>query len=164
MQPLLLFGESMRFLLLPLCIVPLVELALLIKAAGYIGIFPTVGLVLLTAASGLYLLRHQGADTFARAREELACGRLPAVELLEGVIIAVCGALLLAPGFISDTLALMALTPALRRPLAARILKRTFLSDSQGWFGRRRSACATDVHNDHEKHGREVEGQYYRKK
>ena len=37
-----------------------------------------------------------------RARASMAKGELPALELLEGAVILIAGALLLTPGFITD--------------------------------------------------------------
>lgn len=112
----------MRFAFLLLVLFPIVELMLLIKIGSLIGVLLTVALVLCTASLGVYLLRQQGLRTLFRARERLMNDQIPAQEMLEGVIIAACGALLLAPGFITDTIALMGFFPMIRRCIVDHIL------------------------------------------
>ena len=104
--------------------VPVTELYLLIQVGGVIGALPTIGLVLLTAAVGVSLLRQQGMATLARARERIDAGTLPAAELLEGVALLVAGALLLTPGFVTDTIGVLLLIPASRRALVRALIDR----------------------------------------
>ena len=112
----------MRFAFLLLVLFPITELMVLIKVGSLIGVLPTVALVLCTASLGIYLLRQQGLNTLFRARERMASGQVPAREMLEGIIIAACGALLLAPGFITDIIALTGLFPLTRRKIVDRML------------------------------------------
>lgn len=105
----------MRYLLLLFIAMPIVEMWLLITVGREIGALPTIGLVLLTAVAGLSLLRQQGFATLFRARSKLDAGELPAMEMAEGLILAVCGALLLTPGFVTDVIGFAGLFPPLRR-------------------------------------------------
>lgn len=115
-------------------IVPIAEMAVLIKVGGMIGIFNTIGLVLLTAVVGAWLLRQQGLATLLRANQRLNSGELPAKEVAEGLILAVGGALLLTPGFITDTVGFLCLVPGSRHWLAAQALKRmTVAGQSQSF-------------------------------
>lgn len=104
--------------------VPLVELYVLIAVGRSIGAGTTIGLVILTAVLGAWLLRIQGLATLARARAALEAGELPAVELVEGLILLLTGVLLLTPGFITDTLGFLVLLPPVRRTLARGIAGR----------------------------------------
>ncbi len=90
-----------------------------------IGPLPTVGLVVLTAICGVWLLRLEGMATLTRVQEKLQRGEIPESELLEGVMLIVGGALLLTPGFATDIIGFVCLIPGLRRPLAARIIRST---------------------------------------
>ena len=110
--------------LLLFLLTPLVEMYLLIKVGGWIGAWPTIGLVALTAVVGVALLKRQGLATLARGVARLNGGELPARELAEGVLLAVAGALLLTPGFVTDTFGFALLTPVLRARLAAALLTR----------------------------------------
>lgn len=104
-------------------IMPIAEMWLLIEVGGRIGALPTIGLVLLTAMIGLALLRQQGASTLARANQRMQSGGIPAQEMAEGLFLAVGGALLLTPGFITDVVGFACLIPGLRQWLLARIIK-----------------------------------------
>lgn len=105
-------------------IMPVAELAVLIQVGSVIGVMNTIGLVLLTAVVGAWLLRQQGLATLLRANERLNSGELPAKEVAEGLILAVGGAMLLTPGFITDTFGFLCLIPGTRHWLAAQALKR----------------------------------------
>ncbi len=97
--------------------VPVIEIAVFIEVGGRIGLWPTVGLIVLTALVGTALLRHQGLSTLARARASLDQGKLPMRELLDGVCLLIAGALLLTPGFVTDAVGALLLVPPLRWPL-----------------------------------------------
>ncbi len=114
----------MRFFLLLFILVPLAEMLLLFAVADYIGGLWTVGLVVLTAVAGIRILKRQGLRTLSRARQRMESGELPAREIVEGMLIAAAGAMLLTPGFITDTLGFTFLTPFLRGPIAAWLLSR----------------------------------------
>lgn len=105
-------------------LLPIIEMAILIKVGTVIGALSTIGLVLLTAIIGAALLRQQGLATLLRANQRLNSGELPAREVAEGLILAVGGALLLTPGFVTDTFGLLCLLPFTRQWLAAHVLKR----------------------------------------
>lgn len=101
----------MRYLLLLFIVMPVVEMWLLITVGRQIGALPTIGLVLLTAVVGVALLRAQGFATLFRARQKMDLGELPAMEMAEAIVLAVCGALLLTPGFATDVLGFAGLIP-----------------------------------------------------
>jgi UPF0716 protein FxsA len=113
-----------RFLLLIFIIVPIVEMWLLIQVGGFIGALPTIAAVLLTAMIGLAMLRRQGLSTLLRVNQRMESGELPAQEMLEGIVLAVSGALLLTPGFFTDAIGFAGLTPVLRQWLVRRLVGR----------------------------------------
>jgi UPF0716 protein FxsA len=114
----------MRFLLLIFIVVPIIEMMVLIEVGSLIGTLPTIGLVVLTAAVGVWLLRLEGMLTLRRFQEKLSRGELPETELLEGIMLLVGGALLLTPGFVTDAIGFTCLIPFLRRPIARWIITR----------------------------------------
>lgn len=124
----------MRILLLLFVVIPIVEMWLLIRLGSVIGALPTIALVILTAVIGVALLRHQGLQTLLRSRERMAAGELPAVEMLEAMVLAISGVLLLAPGFATDTLGFLGLVPPLRRWLVARLSSRLIVPDAARGF------------------------------
>lgn len=127
----------MGVFLLIFVIMPIVEMAILIKVGTIIGALNTIGLVLLTAIIGAALLRQQGLSTLLRANQRLNGGELPAREVAEGLILAVGGALLLTPGFVTDTIGFLCLVPGSRQWLAGQVLKRMVVSSrNQGFYFR----------------------------
>lgn len=113
----------MHPLFLLFILLPILELVVLIQVGSEIGVLPTIGLVLLTAATGIHLLRHQSLGIFVRAQSRLHAGDLPGQELVERFLIGVAGALLLSPGFITDAFAIYLLLPWTRRALLRWLLR-----------------------------------------
>ncbi|WP_275288276.1 FxsA family protein [Halomonas elongata] len=93
----------------------LLDFILLFSVGSQIGLLTTLALVLGTGFIGLHLIRREGVATFARAQERMARGEVPSGELLTGAALIFGGALLMAPGFLSDTLGFMCLIPDARR-------------------------------------------------
>ena len=105
----------MRFLVLAAFVaVPVVEIAAFIGIGGWIGLWPTIGLVVVTAFVGLTLLRIQGLAVLRRLR----VSREPAVELFEGLCLLIAAVLLLVPGFVTDAVGFPLLIPRVRAALA----------------------------------------------
>lgn len=115
-------------LFLLFAVVPVIEIYLLIQVGSLIGALPTVALLLAISGVGTWLVRQQGFVLLRRIQVELAQGRLPAAELLDGAMVLVGGVLLMTPGFFTDLLGLFFLIPATRL-----ILKQT----AQRWLTRR---------------------------
>jgi UPF0716 protein FxsA len=105
----------MPLLILALIIgIPLIEIYLFIQVGGSIGVWPTIGVVILTAVIGTALLRQQGLATLARAQADLDRQQFPVRELFNGVCLLIGGLLLLTPGFLTDALGFALLIPPLR--------------------------------------------------
>jgi len=119
----------MRFILLLFILTPIVEIGLFIEVGGLIGLWPTLGLVVATAVIGTTLLRRQGLATMLSARESLAHGEFPVNEVFDGACLLASGLLLLTPGFVTDFVGALLLTPifraAIRRPILRRLMSRT---------------------------------------
>ena len=115
----------MLLLVIAFIVVPLVELYVIIQVGGAIGIGPTILLLLVDSLLGAFLLRHQGRSAWVAFNRAMAESRVPAKEVLDGVLIIFGGALLLTPGFITDILGLALLIPP------TRAIIRTFLK----WLG-----------------------------
>ncbi len=106
-------------------VIPIAEIYILLEVGGIIGAFPTIILVVLTAVIGAGLLRQQGLSTLARLQKNMGQGKLPAQEMIEGVLLAVGGALLMTPGFVTDTMGFLCLLPFSRKFIAQNIMKRS---------------------------------------
>ena len=147
-------------------VVPLVELYLIIEVGSVIGALWTVLLVVLTAVIGVSLLRIQGFNTLNRARQNMEMGTLPAMEMMEGMMLAVGGALLITPGFITDTLGFLCLIPATRRAMIRYLMQRSSIH-GQGFYSHGTTHYSPGHrehgHNDHGHHkGRTIEGEFHR--
>jgi UPF0716 protein FxsA len=110
-------------LLLLFTVVPLVELLLLIKIGGLIGVVPTIGIVLVTGVLGAWLTKLEGLKTIRGIREDLASGRMPADRLVDGLLILVAGAVLLTPGLLTDAFGFFLLVPPGRRIVRVALVK-----------------------------------------
>ena len=163
----------MRVLFLIFVIVPIVEIVLLINVGKIIGAWYTVGLVLFSAFVGVNMLRHQGLSTLTRARAKMDGGEIPAHEMIEGLILAVGGALLVTPGFVTDFFGFCCLIPLTRQAFVARLQKhftvagmhQTQFSAGQGPFSTHRNpegSSFQDQPNSNSSSGSTIEGEYRR--
>ena len=108
-----------RILLVAFIVMPLIEIAVLIQVGGWLGLWPTLGLIILTAIVGTWMLRQQGFAVLARAQDQLQKGAAPLGEVFEGFCLVIAGALLLTPGFVTDAIGGSLLIPPVRAWLYA---------------------------------------------
>ena len=101
-------------LFLAFTIIPVSEIYILIAIGGQIGILPSIALVILTGIVGASLARSQGLRTLGRIRDSFQQGVVPGEELLNALLIAIAGIVLLTPGFLTDAAGLFLLIPATR--------------------------------------------------
>ena len=127
-----------QILFLIVLIIPFAEIYLLLQVGSIIGAFPTIFIVVFTAAVGAWLLKQQGFVTFRRFQENLAQGIVPAYEMIEGPIILLGGLLLLTPGFITDILGFFCLIPPLRKKIAQYVIENHLIQS--GWPFQKQSA------------------------
>lgn len=104
--------------------IPLTELYFLIEVGAVIGAFPTIILIILTAVLGGALVRRQGFSIALRVRVGLERNEVPALELLEGVILLASGIFLLLPGFFTDLIGFICLIPPVRQGVIVWLLRR----------------------------------------
>ncbi len=96
---------------------PLVELFILIEVGSVIGALPAILLCITTAVVGAALVRAQGLQTLREVQHATRRGEVPALAMLEGVVLVLAGVLLLTPGLATDAIGFAALIPPLRRGL-----------------------------------------------
>jgi UPF0716 protein FxsA len=113
-------------LLIAFIVVPLAELAILIKLGSQFGFWPTFGLIVTTAIIGSTVLRHQGFAVLRRTEQAMSRGQPPVEPVIDGVLLLAAGAFLISPGLITDTVGLVLLVPPVRRFLAKSAFKRMF--------------------------------------
>lgn len=112
------------YLFIAFLAVPVIEIGLFIELGGFLGVWPTLALVVLTAIAGTSLLRQQGGATLAKAQQNLNQGVIPLKEVFDAICLLVAGALLLTPGFLTDGLGACLLVPPFRDIL-------------RGWLGKK---------------------------
>ena len=111
-------------LLLLIVFVPLVELGLLVELTKLTSLWVTIAVVLTTATVGLSLVKWQGLNTWKEIQRQLAAGESPSRSIVSGVLILVAGAMLLAPGLLTDTIGFLLLIPSVRSVITTRLQKR----------------------------------------
>lgn len=111
-------------LLLLFTLVPLIELAVMIKVGQRIGVMPTIVMILAAGFLGAALARHEGLRTLRGVQADLAAGRLPGDRMFDALLILVAGVLLVAPGFVTDVIALLLLLPPVRLLVRGHLKKR----------------------------------------
>lgn len=148
-----------KFILLIFIAVPVIEIYFLITVGGIIGALPTILLIIGTAVVGVQLLRQQGLATLARLQSSMQQGELPTTVMLEGVILLLCGAMLLTPGFFTDALGFLMLVPHLRRLFIEKLIRRVAFT-SASHFGHQSEAHQAPTED---KSGqRTIEGEFHR--
>lgn len=116
--------------------VPLIEIALFITVGGWLTLWPTLGLVIVTGIVGTMLMRWQGLKVLAELRGDMGQLKNPLSPLAHGALIVVAGLLLLTPGFFTDAIGFLLMIPQLREAVigfvGARIQVRTFGTQASG--------------------------------
>lgn len=132
---------------------PVAELAVILTVAHSIGVLNTIGLLILVSAVGAWLAKREGIGVYRRVQAALARGVMPDREVADGFLILLAGALMIAPGFLTDCVALLLLFPptrvGFRRVLLAAVAKRGRVAVVTGgrgaWGGPGRAGRADDV-------------------
>ncbi len=94
--------------------VPIIEIGLFIQIGGAIGLWPTLAIVVVTALLGTSMMRVQGANALRDLQTSFNGLKDPSEPLAHGAMILLSGALLLTPGFFTDTIGFLLLFPPVR--------------------------------------------------
>ena len=111
-------------LFLLLVVAPLVELYVIIQVAQVIGPWQTIALLVVESLIGAWLLKRQGLSVLQRVSVAVEEGRVPSRELVDGLLLLVAGALMLAPGFVGDLIGWLLLLPPTRAVIRVPIMRR----------------------------------------
>lgn len=103
---------------------PVAELYVIIRVGSSIGFLNTLGLIVLVAVVGSWLVKREGLRVWAKFNDSVAQGRVPTREIIDGVLILVAGALLLAPGFLTDVIGILVLFPPTRAVFRSMLTKK----------------------------------------
>lgn len=104
--------------------IPLIEIALFIQIGGFLGLWPTLLIVVLTAVAGTALVRSQGIAALGNIQRSIDRLDNPTAPLAHGAMILLSGALLLTPGFFTDAVGFALLIPAVRERVLAALRSR----------------------------------------
>jgi len=96
-------------------VIPFVELMIIVEIGKRMGFWPTLALIAVPGLLGAAMARSQGTAVFAEIKRAIARGRLPGVEVIDGILIVGGGLLLITPGIITDILGLTVLFPGARK-------------------------------------------------
>lgn len=94
--------------------VPIIEIALFINLGGWLGTFPTLAIIVITAALGTYLVKTQAISTFETIKTKFGSLQNPTEPVAHAAMILFSGALLLTPGFFTDSIGFLLLVPWFR--------------------------------------------------
>lgn len=140
--------------------VPVIEIGLFIQVGGMLGLWPTLALVLITAFVGASLVRSQGLSTLMTVQQRMQRGEIPAQQIVEGVMLAVAGVLLLTPGFMTDAMGMAVLLPAPRALLAKYLMTKVVVTNMSSNF---QSGPFEQGSGRDEQGGQTFDGEYERK-
>ncbi|WP_099825020.1 FxsA family protein [Oceaniglobus indicus] len=145
------------WLFLAFLVVPIVEIALFIQAGELIGLWPTLGIVILTAVLGTAMVRAQGALAMGQIRQSFNQMSDPSEALAHGAMILVAGVLLLTPGFFTDAVGFALLLPPVRMAAFRFLRKRITVTTFQaGPSGMRHDTTRPDPHG-----GDVIDGEFH---
>jgi UPF0716 protein FxsA len=117
-------------------VIPIAELAVIIKVGTEIGIANTILVMLVMSVLGAWLVKRQGLSVMRRVQQQIERGIVPTRELTDGFMVMLAGVLMLTPGFITDVVAILLLLPpvraAIRGVLARRVTSRATIYEVQG--------------------------------
>ena len=114
----------MNTVLLAVILIPIVEIYLFIKIGSQIGAFTTIFLVFFTAVVGVYYARYEGINTLRSGMTQIIKNQIPAHELISGAAIAFAAVLLIIPGFATDLIGFLLITPVTRKLILRRLKKK----------------------------------------
>ena len=105
-------------------LIPIAELAVIIKVGSAFGIGNTIVVMLVMSVAGAWLVKREGLGVLRRVQQQVARGTVPTRELSDGFMILLAGALMLTPGFLTDIVALLLLLPPVRAVVRAALARR----------------------------------------
>lgn len=111
----------LRYLIVLLLVIPFIDMYVLIEASSILGFWQVIALVLVTGIIGAELIRREGRHVLMKLQQSVTAGEISR-NMAEGLIIVLCGAFLLTPGFITDILGFLLIFRPLRERLVAHLM------------------------------------------
>jgi UPF0716 protein FxsA len=116
--------DVVALLALAFILLPIIELAVIIQVGQSIGVFNTIGVLLLVSVVGAWLVKREGMGVWNRFQRQVHMGVVPSREIADGVLILFAGALLMTPGFVTDLVGILLLLPPVRAAVRSAALYR----------------------------------------
>ena len=120
-------------------LVPIAELFCFVQVSSAIGFWNSLGLIVAIAFVGAWLVKREGLKVWRRFVQHVEAGQVPSREIADGVCLLAAGALMLAPGFLTDIVGILLLLPPTRAMARRWLMRRQGL----GGLGRTRVIRAT---------------------
>lgn len=120
-------------------VAPVVELAVFLQVAEWVGVWPAVLAVLALSVLGVWVVKRAGVSGVRRTRAAFQRGEIPTVEVADGLLVMFAGVLLVVPGFVTDVVALLLLVPVVRSLVRRRFVRDWMVGRRVPAFGRGRS-------------------------
>ena len=114
----------MNSVLIPIILVPIIEIYLFIKIGSQIGAFNTISLIFITAIIGIFYARYEGLNTLRSGFSQIIKNETPTFEIISGAAIAFAALLLIIPGFLTDILGFILIFPVTRKILFKKFSKK----------------------------------------
>jgi UPF0716 protein FxsA len=127
--------DVVALLVLAFILLPIIELTVIVQVGQSIGVFNTIGVLLLVSFVGAWLVKREGIGVWTRFQRQVQTGVVPSREIADGVLILFAGALLITPGFVTDILGILLLLPPVRAAVRSAALYRagrTFIRVPRG--------------------------------
>lgn len=106
-----------RLLFVLFIVIPIIEISILMQVGTFLGVWPTIAIVIFTAWLGAKYVRQQGLATLNSVQTKMAQGQMPSDEIVTGLMLLVAGVFLMTPGFVTDFFGLSLLIPAVRNAI-----------------------------------------------
>src|SRR3954468_20809096 len=105
-------------------LVPIAELYVIIQVGHVLGVLNTLALLVVMGFLGAWLMKREGLGVLRRAQRQIDAGVVPGRELVDGALIVLGGALMLAPGFLTDIVGMFLLLPPVRATIRGFVRRR----------------------------------------
>ncbi|MFB6144231.1 MAG: FxsA family protein [Candidatus Nanohaloarchaea archaeon] len=111
------------YLIVLMLLLPFIDIYLLVVLTGEIGLPAVLLLVVSTGVIGAFILKREGVQLLKKLQTSVTAKEVSR-SLLEGLVLAVGGLMLLSPGFVTDALGLAFVLRPTRERITLRVSQR----------------------------------------
>jgi|GEM_PF-2496101 len=129
-MPLLIWFLLLNMWLLIFLLLPFIEVYLLVKFTLWFGFLSLLAQIVITALIGFMMLQIAQSSLLENLKSLVMQRVLPAVQMLDDLLLGIGAGLLLVPGIISDVLGLLLLIPYVRT-IVAQFIKQKFRTQNK---------------------------------